>query len=449
MKILFAIIAIFASVYCYGQAPIDECKKPKVVSVNKSTFCLNDIIILSTPALPGAIYTWTGPNGFTSNQQIVNIPVGAYNIAGNYSLTITVNGCTSNPSLITIPPIRQTPVITLTIVENNPCTPQLNYTITVTVSNASGFSISRGRGARIISGTGTGPFIVAYNSPGPRTVTVVATNASGCTFTVSKIIDVPAIPAKPVINFNQTRFCLNDTIKLSTPQMPNTTYLWQGPNNFSSDKSSVSIPVRDYTLAGRYTLITTRGRCSSETVLIVPEILKNPTAAFSSDPRMPVKLAAPFRVRFINNSTDADFYLWDFGDGTTSSTENPTHEYITPGDFEVTLTAFRNQACSTSVRKGKFFIKAPNTIFIPNTFTPNSDQINDEFVVTVTNLNQYRIQIFNRFGLLVFQARDIFDNWKGTFQNELLPTGTYYYIIDAVDLTNEPLKKSGSITIIR
>lgn len=420
------------------------------LSVNQVSFCLNETIILSASELAGAIYAWTGPNGFTSSQQTVNIPVTGYNVAGKYFLEVTVNGCTSDQSEITVPPINQTPVVNLQVTENNPCTNQLSYTISYPASDYEELKVDFGLGAIISSGTGNGPYTVSYSSPGQRNVIITAKAVSGCTVTVSKMIDVPIIPAKPLIEFNQLTFCLNDTIKLSTTQMPNTTYLWQGPNNFRSSQASINIPVNDYNLAGNYTLTATQGNCSSEaTSLIVTEIPKNPVAAFTSDPRIPAKLTAPVSVQFVNNSTEADSYLWNFGDGKTSSEENPEHEYTTFGDFDVTLTAFNNQACSSSIMKGKFIIRADNTIFIPNTFTPNADQLNDELVITITNIKSYSIQIFNRYGTSLFRTNDIFENWKGIHNSNPLPVGTYYYVIDAVSLSGEAIKKSGSISIIR
>jgi gliding motility-associated-like protein len=89
------------------------------------------------------------------------------------------------------------------------------------------------------------------------------------------------------------------------------------------------------------------------------------------------------------------------------------------------------------------------SLFIPNTFTPNADAVNDEFVVTITNLTSYHIRIFNRWGDLLFESADIFNNWKGLYKGDPVPVGTYYYIIDGTDVNNAPVKKAGSITVIR
>jgi gliding motility-associated-like protein len=181
----------------------------------------------------------------------------------------------------------------------------------------------------------------------------------------------------------------------------------------------------------------------------IPPILKNPTAAFRADPAIPAKLSFPVTIDFFNESTDADSYLWDFGDGTTSTDFSPSHEYTQIGDYDVTLTAFKSDVCEATVVQGKLVIRAEGSIFIPNTFTPNGDGINDEFVVSLTNLRSYHIKIFNRWGETLFESNSIFDNWKGLYGNSSLPVGTYYYLINAIDIKRNPIKRSGSVTLIR
>ncbi|NEU09903.1 PKD domain-containing protein [Flavihumibacter sp. R14] len=420
------------------------------ISINKSSFCLNETIILSTPAIEGATYTWTGPNNFTANGATVNIPVTSNSVAGNYTLTVTLNGCTSEPSTITVPAILQTPVITLNVTENNPCTNELSFGINYTATDYQELRVNFGQGVIVRSGTGNGPYVIAYDTPGSRTITITARSISGCSVMISRTVNVPVIPLKPPIEVNKEMFCINDTINLSTPLVTGVNYLWSGPNNFTATGASVSIPVTNTNISGQYTLVATLGQCSSEaSTHIVPPIISLPVAAFTSNPKFPAKLTAPVTIQFINNSTGADSWLWDFGDGTTSTEENPQHEYATFGEYEVTLTVTKSGACSASVSLGNLVITVDNTIFVPNTFTPNADSVNDEFVITISNIQSYRIQIYNRYGTPLFETNDIFDNWKGVYNNEPLPVGTYYYIIDAVSVNGDPIKKSGSITIIK
>ena len=257
-------------------------------------------------------------------------------------------------------------------------------------------------------------------------------------------------PDEPLILSNKPDFCIQDTIRLTTPEIENGRYHWSGPNNFTSSEREVEIPVADFSVSGTYRLTTEIFGCMSEEATIeIPPVLKNPTAAFTMRPGIVAKFSAPLRVTFTNESLDADTYVWDFGDGNTSTEVHPVHEYTKSGDFNITLTAFKSSICQATVVHGTYVIREGSGLFIPNTFTPNSDAVNDEFVVTLTNLSAYHIRIFNRWGEQLFEANSIFDNWKGTYQGKPVPVGTYYYIINGVDINDQVVKKSGAVTIIR
>lgn len=336
------------------------------------------------------------------------------------------------------------------IQQNQPCSANENFVFTNQSTNYSNLKWTFGEGASTLSATTDGPFIIRYSTPGVKTVVLEAYSAQGCFIVASQTFSVGVTPSAPPISVNESQFCILDTIVLSTTLVANTTYLWAGPNNFTSDQPTVRIPVTSSSQAGLYSLMAIQGNCTSiATTITIPPILNNPIAAFRALPALPAKLALPVKVEFINESRNADTYLWDFGDGSTSSEENPKHEYTVVGQYEVTLIAFNRNVCSAIITKGTFIVTADNTVFIPNTFTPNGDTVNDEFVVTAANLKSYHIRIFSRWGEPLFEAVDIFENWTGLYNGEPLPVGTYYYVIDAIGLNEDTIKRSGSVTILR
>ena len=90
--------------------------------------------------------------------------------------------------------------------------------------------------------------------------------------------------------------------------------------------------------------------------------------------------------------------------------------------------------------------KASLAITIPNTFTPNNDGINDTWKIAgIENDTTILIDIFNRYGLLVYHSNGYYKPWDGYYDGKRLPTGTYFYIIST---KNNDQKLSGSITII-
>ena len=87
---------------------------------------------------------------------------------------------------------------------------------------------------------------------------------------------------------------------------------------------------------------------------------------------------------------------------------------------------------------------------IPNAFTPNGDGINDHFKIRVTGyFKSDGLKIFNRWGQLVFETRDLSNEWDGTIKGNPLAIGTYYWVIEGLDVEGKRLRKSGSVTLIR
>ncbi|MBL0133365.1 MAG: gliding motility-associated C-terminal domain-containing protein [Chitinophagaceae bacterium] len=87
---------------------------------------------------------------------------------------------------------------------------------------------------------------------------------------------------------------------------------------------------------------------------------------------------------------------------------------------------------------------------IPNAFSPNGDGINDLFHIRVTGyfkLDGYKL--FNRWGQLIFETKDITRDWDGRYNGNPLPVGSYYWVIEGIDVKGEKLRRTGSVTLLR
>jgi gliding motility-associated-like protein len=424
-----------------------------IISANQNSYCLGDNLVLKIPSpAVQTTYLWKGPSGFTSTDSVVNIPLTNYNLAGVYTLQITQNGCTSDAAAVTVPTIGKTPVLNFTVTPNNLCTAQQSFTITNNSTDYNSLSWDFGAGASIISATTNGPFTVTYASFGDKKITLTATGDLGCTAVFTQTFNVPQKPVLTQLNKINGPYCIGDTIVMSTNTLANTIYTWTGPNNFASNQPSIQIPITGTSVAGTYSLIITQGLCSSDavsTTINASDIIPVPVAAFDASPAIPGAASVPLTVSFKNLSTNADSYLWDFGDGSTSTLVNPQHLYTKKGSFTVKLTATNKGACTNTIPLGKLVLRYDVAVFIPNTFTPNSDGINDDFGVKITNLKNYRIQIFNRYGQQLYEAKDILKRWDGLFNGNPVPVGTYYYVITGITLNDDALKEGGYVTILR
>ncbi|MGI4020160.1 MAG: PKD domain-containing protein [Janthinobacterium lividum] len=419
----------------------------------RSSYCLGDNLVLRAQiSSTGTTYNWQGPNGFTSTDSVVTIPLTNYNQAGIYTLQITQNGCTSDAASITVPAIGKTPVLNFTVTSNNLCTAQQSFTITNNSKDYNSLSWDFGIGASITSATSNGPFTITYASFGDKKITLTATGDLGCTAVFTQTFNVPQKPVLTQLNKVNGPYCIGDTIVMSTNTLANTIYTWTGPNNFTSNQPSIRIPITGTSVAGTYSLTITQGLCSSDvvsTTINASDIIPVPVAAFDASPVIPGAASVPLTVSFKNLSTNADSYLWDFGDGSTSTDVNPQHLYTKKGSFTVKLTATNKVACTNTISLGKLVLHYDVTVFIPNMFTPNSDGINDDFGVKITNLRDYRIQIFNRYGQQLYEAKDILKRWNGLYNGNPVPVGTYYYVITGITLNEDTLKEGGYVTVLR
>lgn len=153
---------------------------------------------------------------------------------------------------------------------------------------------------------------------------------------------------------------------------------------------------------------------------------------------------------YFTNQSEPDYaeYLWDFGDGFTSSETEPTHEYFDYSDHQIVLTAFTEQGCTDTYILD---YQAPGQVFIPNTFTPNGDNHNDDFRVVGTNVKSMNMKIFDRWGRLVKELRAPEDSWSGDFRQTTDASGqsVYNYVLDWTDYRDNTYQKSGSILLLR
>jgi len=93
-------------------------------------------------------------------------------------------------------------------------------------------------------------------------------------------------------------------------------------------------------------------------------------------------------------------------------------------------------------------VMPPLNIYVPNAFTPNGDGINDLFGAKGDGIIEFNIQIFNRWGELVFESSDINKQWDGTYNGEKTETGAYAYSITAFGEKTNQISKSGSVTLV-
>jgi len=93
-------------------------------------------------------------------------------------------------------------------------------------------------------------------------------------------------------------------------------------------------------------------------------------------------------------------------------------------------------------------INPPLSVYIPNAFTPDGDGLNDLFIPVGKGITEYTLQIFDRWGELIFQSSDFNKGWDGTYKSEPVPMGSYVYKISAKGNGSRVIEKNGSVTVV-
>jgi len=342
------------------------------------------------------------------------------------------------------------PKAKISMTSDNPCTVTQSFTFTAIETSGNSLRWSFGSDASITNSSLPGPHTVSYSTPGLKTVVLESIGARGCKAIDSYSFAVDLKPSTPVISFNKLNFCLTETLELSISSIRDATYLWTGPADFTATTSNISVLLTSLQQAGDYSVVVFAGICASDAASInIQSIVEVPVALFTTNLTLPGKHSVPIDIQFINQSNNADSFLWDFGDGETSTLENPTHRYTESGEYTVRLSANTVNGCTDVFEITNVVLVDEVSLLIPNSFSPNGDGVNDLFNVNITNLKAYQLTIFNRYGVKIYTAKNSLSSWDGTWQNQQVPVGIYYYQINATDLLNKKITRSGSITLIR
>lgn len=88
------------------------------------------------------------------------------------------------------------------------------------------------------------------------------------------------------------------------------------------------------------------------------------------------------------------------------------------------------------------------SLYIPNSFTPNGDGMNDNFGAFGESITNFNIEIFDRWGMRVFESSDVNHRWDGMFKGKLAPQGTYVYKISAQGADGNKTARKGTVNLI-
>tara|TARA_B100001115_G_scaffold131803_1_gene99559 strand:- start:3523 stop:7164 length:3642 start_codon:yes stop_codon:yes gene_type:complete len=159
---------------------------------------------------------------------------------------------------------------------------------------------------------------------------------------------------------------------------------------------------------------------------------------------------APLLTSITNYSLEADIFSWSISNLFSDSIINTDFQTIIDvfGEYEITLVAMNsNTNCSEEYTQ---VITVEGLIELPNAISPNGDNINDYLSFESYGIEDFSINIFNRWGTKVYTLTDVNQKWNGnSIYGEALPEGVYFYILTAEGIEGSLIEQKGSITLYR
>ncbi|MFT5821637.1 MAG: gliding motility-associated-like protein [Crocinitomix sp.] len=270
-----------------------------------------------------------------------------------------------------------------------------------------------------------------------------------CLASDSIIIDVQ----EPIIDFTfwDTIGCVPYATSFHGFEVSETIILWEwdfgdgGSSNLVSEEHFYE-ETGDYFVQLKGTTIL--GCVAEESALIQITVYPQPTADFTFMPELPL----PGETVFFNNlSTNELEWVWDYGNGNGSSSENPEGNYENPGNYEITLIV-TNHICADTIIQ-IITVKNELVYYVPNAFSPDGDSYNNTFQPVFTSgfdPYDYHLTIFNRWGEVVFESYDASYGWDGTYGGNAVTSGVYIWKIEFGDLyTDRRINEAGHVMILR
>ena len=402
----------------------------------------------------GAVnYLWTdNPTGSSiAGQEILQNPIANPLVSTTYLVVGTdANTCQSSDTVsILVNPI---PSSSFTISPSDICigqdvTIQFNGTISLNATYQWDFNDA----SILTSGPNAfGPYTITWDSLGAYTVTLSVTK-DGCTSTITKnTVNVNPIPIA-LFSAQNIEGCTPLLTIFSDSSMytnPTTNYLWNfGDGMVSTDQN----PRHSYQNDGIYDVslkVTNNGSCTNtltRTALVT--VYPIPSVEISTDEEYVSEFdpVIHFAGRFYNTVSS---FEWNLGDGTSSNLPSFYHTYPDTGYYYTSLIAMNDFGCVDTAYQ-RVYVSPDYTIYTPKAFTPDGDLLNDTWEVKGVNILDYKLQILNRWGQVVFESVDMDSPWDGKKNGTPCEVGVYCYIINIIDGKHRKQLLVGSLTLVK
>lgn len=351
--------------------------------------CLNgNVISFINTSSNASSYLWDFGDGTTSTLQS---PAHSYVSPGNYTVklvTYDTFGCPSIKTLSNYIQVKPSPLAEFSVNTNTACNAGqiFNFSSTTTAVNSWSWDFGDGTSSPVENPSHT------YTVSGTYSVSLTATNTQGCSHTSTSYGYITVeTPLLPVFTSTYNSGCAPVQVTFQNQSAFAIDFLWNFGDGSTSQEES---PVHTYSSNGSYTVSLTT---TSYTGCIYTSSLNNhiivqnnPVANFSTSNTG----SCSATILFTNQSSNTASQLWEFGDGYTSTQQNPSHTYNVAGPFNVTLHSYNSSGCESV----KQLTNAINLVLPVSNFTTNYNPGCAPLMAGFSNTSTNSVQWFWNFG---------------------------------------------------
>lgn len=398
----------------------------------------------STGSTAGVTYSWDLGNGTVFTDPNVSYTYAAH---GTYDVTLTAtnaDGCIGSGLLrIEVYPIPQTVISALDVCEETPVA--FNNTATIASGTIQSYAWYFGDG----STASVAEPSHLYAAPGTYQAMLAVTSDQGCTSNATIPVRVHPNPSVSFSTGIQGCSPLTATLRDQSVISSGTIvgWLWDfGDGAVSTDQH----PAHVYTSSGnfdvRLTVVSANGCQGSFTAPAFIQVFPGPQADFTMTASTVDELNPT--VQFTNQSQGYSSFQWQFGDGTTNTTDvHPSHTFRDTGSYSAMLITVNAYGCRDTAFR-IIDVLPHSTLFAPNCFTPNGDGKNDFFKPEFTNMTNIQVWVFDRWGLLLTSWEGLEGRWDGYYEGNKCQTDTYVYKIKGWGVDGKYSEWVGHVSIV-
>lgn len=420
--------------------------------------CLNQTMNFndSSTTLNSSITSWSWNFGDATPLNTNQHPAHTFNGFGTFSVSLIIttnNGCKDTvvkSVIVHPPPAAQFSAANVCDGDSTTFTDMSTIPATDTITS---WLWSFGNGGTLSTAQNNA---IEYSGVGSYIVHLTVTSQFGC---IDSIIKTSIVNPNPLVNFIEDDtvgcepLCVNFQ-NLSSITNGSVSWLWDFGNGSTSsmgnpghcfNNDSTYAPLNYIVLL----TVTSDSGCTAALSKSNITVYPRPVPDFTME-QSTVSIVNPI-IAITDLTSGADFWNWNFGDQDTTSSPFPTtHTYADTGTYTITLVTSTLFACIDTTYRN-ITIEPDFVFYIPNTFTPNDDGINDTFTGQGIFIKKFEMNIFDRWGNLIFFSDDITKPWDGSANhgNVMAQEDIYVYSFKLTDYNKKKHLYKGFVTLIK